>query len=589
MAIVKMSKIKVIGLISDKDRVYNYLQNNSIVHIAKTGNYDNTTCIDNSEKISKMTEKRAKIDDFITFIHNETGTDVKEITITFDQISGLDYDYNSDEVLLGGLKLKDKIGAIKAELDKKESTKALLLMHSSESLSSLVEQNVLSIDYDHDCLASEKVAEVKESIEGIKDQLEKLRDELMNYDIKSLQLKREYLSSEIQKAKGDNLIKVTKNTFILEFYIPSKEENGICDKLEKLSPTIIAEKERIKDDEEVPTLTQNNKVIRQAEFVTNMYSVPSYHESDPNFLVFWFFMIFFGYIMADIGIGLCLIIIGYFLASRIKEDNGSKRLWTLIGTGGIFTIFWGTLYNSFFGFAVLPWGAIMPDPQQQTILTLLFCLLLGVLHIACAYFMKGLNAIKRGSVADAILDCFLWDTFFLGMVMALAKFLLDFFHLVDFSQGGALADFLTAIQEPGLFLLVASLLIIVVFAGRKSKGFGKIVKGFTSLYGLISLMSDILSYARLFGLMLSGAIIGQQFDAIGVNLMSGGFIGILMGIIVIAIGNAFNLAMGALGAYIHDCRLQYIEYFGKFYTGEGILFSPFRPDYKYVKITNGEN
>ena len=306
----------------------------------------------------------------------------------------------------------------------------------------------------------------------------------------------------------------------------------------------------------------------------DMYSTPSYKERDPNLLVFWFFMIFFGYIMADIGLGITLIFAGLFLSKKSEKGSGAQKLWSLITTGGVFTIVWGILYNSMFGFSVLPF-TIMPNPSEQAILTLLICLLMGVIHIACGYFMSGLNAIKQQKIVSAIFDCFMWDVFFIGFLMAGTKFLLDFFSLID--KSSMLAEILAFIQLPGLILMLTSLLIIIVMSARHGKGvFGKAIKAFSSAYGLINLFSDILSYARLFGLMLSGAIIGQQFDQIGLGLMSGGSIlGIVFGIVVIVIGNAFNLAMGALGAYIHDCRLQYIEYFGKFYTGEGMPFKAF--------------
>ncbi|MBQ7307579.1 MAG: hypothetical protein IJW82_03530, partial [Clostridia bacterium] len=382
-------------------------------------------------------------------------------------------------------------------------------------------------------------------------------------------------------------IKTTESTFILEFYVQKDDEERVCKNLQAISPTIMSEAVGIRDDELPPTLLKNGKLTKQAEFITDMYSTPSYKERDPNFLVFWFFMIFFGYIMADAGLGITLVIIGMLLAKKSEQGSGSQSLWKLIATGGVFSIIWGTLYNSLFGFSFLP-ITVMPDPSSQAILTLLICLLMGVIHISCGYFMSGLNAIKQGKIIDSIFDCFMWDVFFIGFLMAGTKFLLDFFGIID--KSSTLAEVLAFVQMPGLILMGASLLLIIIMSARHGKGImGKVIKSFSSAYGLINLLSDILSYARLFGLMLSGAIIGQQFDQIGLGLMAGGSIfGIIFGVVVIIIGNAFNLAMGALGAYIHDCRLQYIEYFGRFYTGEGIPFKAFSPKYKYITIKSEE-
>ena len=137
---------------------------------------------------------------------------------------------------------------------------------------------------------------------------------------------------------------------------------------------------------------------------------------------------------------------------------------------------------------------------------------------------------------------------------------------------------------PGLIVMLSALLIAAATSGRKEKGFGKITKGFGTIYGLINIFSDILSYARLFGLMLSGMIIANTFNDIGSGLFAGGFAGYIIGGVVILIGHAFNIAMGVLGAYIHDSRLQYIEFFGKFYTGEGNKFKPMGSDLKYVYV-----
>ena len=128
------------------------------------------------------------------------------------------------------------------------------------------------------------------------------------------------------------------------------------------------------------------------------------------------------------------------------------------------------------------------------------------------------------------------------------------------------------------------MLLAAATAGRAEKGFGKVSKGFGAIYGLINIFSDILSYARLFGLMLSGMIIAKTFNDIGSGLFASGIIGYVFGGAVILIGHTFNLAMGVLGAYIHDSRLQYIEFFGKFYTGEGNKFSPIGSDMKYVYV-----
>ena len=123
--------------------------------------------------------------------------------------------------------------------------------------------------------------------------------------------------------------------------------------------------------------------------------------------------------------------------------------------------------------------------------------------------------------------------------------------------------------------------------GRKEKLLGKFTKGFGSAYGVINYASDILSYARLYGLMLAGAVIADIITTNSVNLITSGNAGfVILGVLIMVIGHIFNLAIGLLGAYIHDARLQYVEFYGRFYEGEGELFTPLGSQHKHIFITN---
>jgi len=129
-------------------------------------------------------------------------------------------------------------------------------------------------------------------------------------------------------------------------------------------------------------------------------------------------------------------------------------------------------------------------------------------------------------------------------------------------------------------------LVFAVFtAGRHEKFVGKFIKGFGALYGIIGFASDIVSYARLYGLMLSGAVIaGIIANAMKTFLAMGNVFLIILGVVLLVVGNLFNLVIGLLGAYIHDSRLQYVEFYGRFYEGEGELFRPLGSTQKYVRL-----
>jgi len=174
--------------------------------------------------------------------------------------------------------------------------------------------------------------------------------------------------------------------------------------------------------------------------------------------------------------------------------------------------------------------------------------------------------------------------FFIGLIFATFNFLLDYLMSDTFVLDSSIRSFFDAMTIPGIAMVVGSVLIAMLTAGRKEKGFGKFSKGFGAVYGIINIMSDILSYARLFGLMLSGMIIASTFNDMGLGIMASGGITYVLGGLVIVVGHVFNIAMGVLGAYIHNSRLQYIEFFGKFYTGEGNKFTPLGSQFDYIYL-----
>ena len=204
------------------------------------------------------------------------------------------------------------------------------------------------------------------------------------------------------------------------------------------------------------------------------------------------------------------------------------------------------------------------------------------MQITVGYALNAVNSIRKGHILDAVCDSFTWILFDIGLFFAVFNFITGYFEI---PVPAGVAAFFDVMTLPGVIMLGVGLAGAALTAGRKEKLLGKLTKGFGAVYGIINLLSDVLSYARLFGLMLSGMIIAQQFNAIGVDLMAAGALGYVFGPVVILIGHAFNLAMGVLGAYIHDCRLQYIEFFSKFYTGEGTLFTPLGSRVEYICFT----
>lgn len=430
--------------------------------------------------------------------------------------------------------------------------------------------------------AKQKIAELDKRCEVLSEEEERIGKETASHcaRLKELKIYCDYLSYCVEKAAAEENFFKTQKTFSLKGYIPAEAFAQVKAALEEVTGAFVCNAYAPSDEDVPPTLLRNRGPAKAAEFVTNMYSVPDYREYDPNKFVFLFFMVFFGLIMADIGYGVLMLAGGSILLARLKVENGLKKLTRIIFYGGLFTIAFGALFGSCFGFSLY---TFLPDPtsgSRTDVLTILLgCLALGLLQITVGYVLSAVNSFRKGAVLDAICDAFTWILFNIGLFFAVFNFLTGYFEI---PVAAGIENFFSLMTLPGVIMAGAGVVGAMLTAGRKERFLGKFTKGFGALYGVINLLSDVLSYARLFGLMLSGMIIAQQFNGIGLDLIGAGGIGYVFGPLVMVIGHVFNIAMGVLGAYIHDCRLQYIEFFSKFYTGEGELFTPLGSQFQYV-------
>lgn len=426
---------------------------------------------------------------------------------------------------------------------------------------------------------------------SLKEREEELEEELReNSDffsfrnrIRDLRIYCDFVAFELEKAELADKMLVTETTVLMEAYVPKECEEEVAKALSEVSSAVYFEFSSPSEDETPPTLLRNNKVVKNFEAITNMYSPPSSREFDPNTVMAFFYSVFLGFIMADIGYGLLMILGGSFI--YLKKGSRGNMLGSLGGVfavGGIFTVIWGVLFNSFFGFALLPFK-VMPDLQGAEMswslaginvpALLIISMLIGVAQIFAGYVCKAVQCFLRGQILDGIFGGIVWAVFSVGVGLAIVGFVNQFNVPILGTVGGIIAG--------------ASLVVAILTAGRKEKLLGKFTKGFGAAYGVINYASDILSYARLYGLMLAGAVIADIITSNSVALISSGNAAfIILGVAIMVIGHVFNLAIGLLGAYIHDARLQYVEFYGRFYEGEGELFTPLGSEHRHVYIMN---
>lgn len=319
---------------------------------------------------------------------------------------------------------------------------------------------------------------------------------------------------------------------------------------------------------DVPVQLKNNWFTRPLNMVTEMYSLPAYSGVDPNPLMAPFFILFYGIMMADMGYGLLMMLASWIIMKRAKPNGDTmKHMIPLAGYCGVSTFIMGALTGGFFG--DLPAQLItMYDPESTFALPSLFnplddalavligALVIGLVQIFTGMTVSAVRKVKAGDAMSAVCDELAW-----------------FLVFVLLGAGIALGQ----MKAAGIAILV--LLILTQSYGKKGV-VGRIIGIGGSLYSHVTgYFSDILSYSRLMALMLSGAVIAQVFNTLG-NITGN----IVTFLLISAVGNALNLALNLLGCYVHDMRLQCLEFFGRFYEDGGKPFRPLEVKTKFVDI-----
>ena len=357
----------------------------------------------------------------------------------------------------------------------------------------------------------------------------------------------------------------TDKVFLLEGWLPADR----CTALEKaLEPfTCAVETREPAEDEypQVPVQLRNNKLTRPLNMVTEMYSLPAYGTLDPNPLMAPFFILFYGIMMADMGYGLLMMIASVIIGKKYRPKGTSGELFSLLGLCGLSTFIVGAMTGGFFGdfltqlVAIVSPGTVFTlpklfDPLDDLTMILIGSMALGLVQIITGMAISLIEKCRRKKFLDAFFEEITWWIVFLGIALAVLK------------KGTAV-----------LYLGCALVLLGPIVQG---KGWGKLTGVFGSIYNHVTgYFGDILSYTRLMALMLAGSVIAQVFNMLAA--MPGNVVAFL---IISMLGNAMNFGLNLLGCYVHDLRLQCLEFFNKFYVDGGKPFRPMTLDTEYVDL-----
>ena len=422
---------------------------------------------------------------------------------------------------------------------------------------------------------------IERQLNGIDEQLAATRKQIANFakEIPTWKIYVDYLELQSKKLMADSDLQQTASTFVLEAFYPAEAEERVEKSIRSVTNDIVLTFHDIGEEEFAPTLIRSNKLVRPFEFVTNAYSSPEYHEIDPNPVMAVFYFIIFGLMVADIGYGLLLLAAGLFVSFAIKQQTGIKTMLQLFGLCGVSAIVVGALFGSFFSYSL--YDGVIPDPSEYPMVMMIISLMFGVIHIVAGIGCNMAVKIKHKQKLAAWLADFPWIIVFVAFILAIFNGALDMANYEPYE----VLRLPTMVSQIALYVCLAALAVAIVCAGLGTKGIlGKAMKSFGSAYGIINYFSDIMSYIRVFGLMLSSAIMGTVINTLAGMIMGGGGIGYVLAAVVLIFAHMFNLVMGILSVYIHNGRLQYVEFFGKFYTGDGALFTPFGSDTRYTIV-----
>lgn len=369
----------------------------------------------------------------------------------------------------------------------------------------------------------------------------------------------------LRREEAKSRLVETDRAFLLEGWLPAER----CEELEKtLAPFTCAIETRDPTEEEypkVPVQLKNNKLTRPLNMVTEMYSLPAYGTLDPNPLMAPFFILFYGIMMADMGYGLLMMIASVIISKKYRPKGTSGELFSLLGLCGLSTFIVGAMTGGFFGDFLTQLVAIVSpgtafalpklfDPLDDLTMILIGSMALGLVQIVTGMAISLIEKCKRKKFLDAFFEEITWWLVFLGIALTVLK------------KGTAV-----------LYLGCALVLLGPIVQG---KGWGKLTGVFGSVYNHVTgYFGDILSYTRLMALMLAGSVIAQVFNMLAA--MPGNVVAF---VIISMLGNAMNFGLNLLGCYVHDLRLQCLEFFNKFYVDGGKPFRPMTLDTEYVDL-----
>lgn len=396
----------------------------------------------------------------------------------------------------------------------------------------------------------------------------------------------DYYSNEKERVEAQRFLGDTRDTFFLEGWAKSKDAENIKNILEGRFDGIYVSLASPASDDNPPVALKNNSFITPFEGITRLYGVPNSGEFDPTPFLAPFFFIFFGLCMTDAGYGFIIVLIAAYVLMRFTLSPGSKNMAKLALFCGLSTIVAGAITGGWFGDLLNLVGnptlisikdsMTLFDPINEPLTFFILSLILGYTQVICGLVIEVWDLLRHGDVRNAVFGQLPWITFFLGLGLFLTQY-------VDVAKYGA-------VSIVGKWIWMGSLLFFLFFYGcawQEKNILKRLGYGFLKIYGVIGYLSDILSYSRLLALGLATGAVANVINKIAILSLNIPVVGSVVMILILIGGHTYNLVLNCLSAAIHSLRLQFVEFFSKFFSGGGYIFNPFRRVDKYSIVVDG--
>ena len=391
---------------------------------------------------------------------------------------------------------------------------------------------------------------------------------------------------------ADTQVEKDTSVFRLEGWVRSDEMDKVEKALKSVTDAYYTEYRDPTEDEIPPTVLKNDTFNTPFESLITLYSLPNARGIDATPYMTPFYIFLFGVMLSDTGYGLILSLGSLLFLKLKKPKGGAADLAKVLFWGGISTMVWGVLVGTFFGldfdvlFGTTDKFPLLIDPTGNPVGMLLFCLLLGIIHLVCGHLIKIKMCLADKDWQSAVFDNLSWVLILIGLVLVGLPMASTFFD-PPFELGWYNALHLNTV---GLVLILAGSAMVLLFKGRDKKNpISRLASGLGGLYGVTSYLSDILSYARLLALGIATGYLAMVFNTLCTMLMGGSgvmkFVGFIIAVVLLIALHVFSIAINTLGTFVHCARLQYVEFFGKFYEEGGRAFKPLQYKTKHVQIS----